>query len=147
LKKTLSLAVTLACLLSSGCSTVGSSRQGQNTHVPSIGGLCPISDDPALQDAQRVVLDLEMQAAQARYDLDSAKLRERQNDLLQQQSDAKKWSDAKRLLRINDQLQDLDRSLSKYQQRLSYKIQWVDALRVSDCWGAKIAQDALDHIR
>jgi hypothetical protein len=53
----------------------------------------------------------------------------------------------KNFSKITDQLQDLDRNLSLAQRRLSYRIQWIDALRISDCWGAKIAQDALDRLR
>lgn len=128
----------------SGCSTVHSYR---SPHLPSIGGLCPISTEPALQDAQRAVLDLEMRTAQAQYDLDSARLLDRQNTLLQKRSAAKKRGDMKRFSKMTDLLQDLDRNLSLAQRRLSYKIQWVDALRVSDCWGAKIAQDAFDRLR
>jgi hypothetical protein len=141
------LVFILIVWLSAGCTTPRSSQHPDLYHIPSLGGLCPLSNDNDIQNAQKVVLDLEMKIAQAQYDLDSAKLQDRKNEIFLKRVPAQNKHDSKALAQLNHQLQDIERSRDISLQRLSLKAQWVDALRASDCIGAKISQDSLDHLR
>lgn len=87
-----------------------------------------------------------MKAAQAQYDLDSAKIQDRLSQILQKRTELENTHDLKGLAQLDHQLQDLERSRNKSQQRLNFKTQWIDLLRASDCLGAQMAQDTINQL-